>query len=110
LTPGRGTWALETRDGVVMDGEAAEHVREAIPVLAGYVDALGIRAFAGGKDLADDLADSTFRAMTDACPVPTINLESALDHPCQALGDWKTLDELGVPSHGRLVLSWANHP
>ena len=52
LTPGTGTWKLETRDGVVMDGEAAEHVREAIPVLAGYVDALGIRAFAGGSDLA----------------------------------------------------------
>ena len=45
-----------------MDGAAAEHVREAIPVLAGYADALGIRSFAGGSDLAADLADSTFRA------------------------------------------------
>jgi len=110
LTPGRGTWALETRTGVVMDGEAAEHVREAIPVLAGYVDVLGIRAFAGGKDLAADLADATFRAMVEVSPVPTINLESALDHPCQALGDWKTLDDLGVPERGKLVLSWAHHP
>ena len=39
-----------------------------------------------------------------------INLESAIDHPCQALADWKTLDELGVARHGKLVLSWANHP
>jgi N-acetylornithine carbamoyltransferase len=110
LTPGRGTWALETREGVVMDGARAEHVREAIPVLAGYVDALGIRAFAGGEDLAADLADSAFRAMTAVCPAPTINLESAIDHPCQALGDWKTLDDLGVPARGKLVLTWANHP
>ena len=110
LTPGRGTWSLETRDAVVMDGEAAEHVREAIPVLAGYVDALGIRAFAGGQDLAADLADAAFQAMVRVCPVPTINLESALDHPCQALCDWKTLDDLGVPTEGKLVLSWANHP
>jgi N-acetylornithine carbamoyltransferase len=110
LTPGRGTWQLETRDGVVMDGDAAEHVREAIPVLAGYVDALGIRAFAGGSDLAADLADAEFRRIAGLSPVPTINLESALDHPCQALGDWKTLDDLGVPARGKLVLSWANHP
>ncbi|MGH7337660.1 MAG: N-acetylornithine carbamoyltransferase [Myxococcota bacterium] len=110
LTPGRGTWQLESRDGVVMDGEAAEHVREAIPVLAGYVDALGIRAFAGGTDLAADLADTEFGKLADLSPAPTINLESALDHPCQALGDWKTLDELDVPTSGKLVLSWANHP
>jgi N-acetylornithine carbamoyltransferase len=110
ISPGQGSWQLETRDGVVMDGAAAEHVREAIPVLAGYADALGIRSFAGGVDLAQDLADATFRAMAALCPVPLINLESAIDHPCQALGDWKTLDELAVPRHGRLVLSWAWHP
>jgi N-acetylornithine carbamoyltransferase len=110
LTPGQGTWKLETRTGVVMDGDAAEHVREAIPVLAGYVDALGIRSFAGGGDLAADLADGGFREMAGLCPVPTVNLESAMDHPCQALGDWKTLDDLGVPSQGKFVLSWANHP
>jgi N-acetylornithine carbamoyltransferase len=111
ISPGQGSWVLETRDGVVMDGAAAEHVREAIPVLAGYADALGIRSFAGGLDLAADLADVTFRAMAGVCPVPLLNLESAIDHPCQALGDWKTLDELGVPAAGgRLVLSWAWHP
>lgn len=110
LQPGQGTWKLETRTGVVMDGEAAEHVREAIPVLAGYVDALGIRSFAGGTDLAADLADAAFAEMAALFGGPTINLESALDHPCQALGDWKTLDDLGVPPHGRFVLTWANHP
>ncbi len=110
LQPGQGTWKLETRDGVVMDGDASEHVREAIPVLAGYVDALGIRAFAGGDDLAADLSDAGFAGMAELFPGPTINLESALDHPCQALGDWKTLDDLGVPERGRFVLAWANHP
>jgi len=110
VSPGQGSWALETRDGVVMDGAAAEHVREAIPVLAGYGDALGIRSFAGGQDLAADLADRTFRAMDAVCPVPLINLESAINHPCQALGDWKTLDELPIAPGSRFVLSWANHP
>src|SRR6202166_974435 len=103
ISPGQGSWLLETGDGVVMDGAAAEHVREAIPVLAGYADALGIRSFAGGTDLAADLADDAFRAMAAVCPVPLINLESAIDHTCQALGDWKTLDELGVPAGRRRV-------
>src|SRR6478609_7023962 len=110
ISPGQGTWLLETREGVVMDGAAAEHVREAIPVLAGYGDALGIRSFAGGIDLAADLADSTFHAMAEVCPVPTINLESAIDHPCQALADWKTMDDLRIPQGGKFVLSWAWHP
>jgi len=110
LTPGQGTWTIETRSGVVMDGAAAEHAREAIPVLAGYFDALGIRAFAGGTDLAADLDDRVFRSLAALSSVPTLNLESAIDHPCQALADWKTLDELGIPADGKLVLSWANHP
>lgn len=110
ISPGQSTWILETRQGAVMDGAAAEHVREAIPVLAGYADAMGIRSFAGGLELAEDLADTTFRGMADVCPVPLVNLESALDHPCQALGDWKTLDEMSVPPRGRFVLTWANHP
>jgi N-acetylornithine carbamoyltransferase len=111
ISPGQGTWILETRDGVVMDGAAAEHVREAIPVLASYGDALGIRSFAGGTDLAADLADATFRSMAAVCPVPLINLESAIDHPCQALADWKTMDDLDIPARGgKFVLSWAWHP
>ena len=111
ISPGQGSWQLETRLGAVMDGAAAEHVREAIPVLAGYADALGIRSFAGGTDLAADLADETFRGMAEVCPVPLINLESAIDHPCQALADWRTMDELDVPaSGGKFVLSWAWHP
>jgi N-acetylornithine carbamoyltransferase len=95
---------------VVMDGAAAEHVREGIPVLASYCDALGIRSFAEGKDLARDLAEENFNAMAALTDKPLINLESALNHPCQALADWKTLDDLAVPRHARFVLSWAYHP
>jgi N-acetylornithine carbamoyltransferase len=111
ISPGQGTWILETRNGAVMDGAAAEHVREAIPVLASYADTLGIRSFAGGTDLAADLADEAFLQMAEVCPVPLINMESAVNHPCQALGDWKTMDDLKIPAAGgRFVLSWAWHP
>ncbi len=110
ITPGQGSWQLETRDGVPMNGAAAEHIREGLPVLASYCDALGIRAFAEGRDLASDLADRQFAAMSALVERPLINLESAINHPCQALADWKTLDELPGTGRRRLVLSWVAHP
>ncbi|MEZ5488671.1 MAG: N-acetylornithine carbamoyltransferase [Steroidobacteraceae bacterium] len=110
ITPGQGTWQLETRLGAVMNGAAAEHVREGLPVLASYADALGIRAFADGKNLAHDLAETSFNAMAAVVDKPLINMESATNHPCQALADWKTMDDLGIPQRGKFVLSWVNHP
>src|SRR6202162_4200689 len=110
ITPGPGAGALETRLGVAMSGGAAEHIREGLPVLASYCDALGIRAFADGKDLAADLRDARFGAMAALVDKPLINLESAINHPCQSLADWKTLDELQVPHSAKFVLSWAWHP
>ena len=110
VTPGQGTWQFETRIGAVMNGGAAEHVREAIPVLASYCDALGIRSFAEGKDLAADIAETQFMHMADLCDKPLVNMESAMNHPCQALADWRTMDELAVPRTGKFVLSWVSHP
>lgn len=110
IQPGQGSWKLELRDGVVMDGDAVEHIREAMPVLAEYVDLLGVRCFAEGKSLADDLADQPIRAMAEHYGGPFVNLESAASHPCQSLADWKTLDDLGIPTGGKFVLSWAYHP
>lgn len=110
ITPGQGTWQLETRLGAVMSGAAAEHVREGIPVLASYCDALGIRAFADGKNLQYDLSETAFNAMAEVVTKPLINLESAVNHPCQALADWKTMDDLGVARNGKFVLSWVYHP
>jgi N-acetylornithine carbamoyltransferase len=86
-----------------MDGAAAEHIREGLPVLASYCDALGIRAFADGKDLAE-IGEKKFSAMSALIDKPLINLESAIAHPCQALADWKTLDELAIPPDGKFVL------
>jgi N-acetylornithine carbamoyltransferase len=79
-------------------------------VLASYCDALGVRAFAHGKDLEADLNESLFRAIDELCDRPLVNMESAMNHPCQALADWRTLDELAVPNRARFVLSWVYHP
>ena len=110
VTPGQGTWQLETRLNAVMDGAAAEHIREGIPVLASYCDVLGVRAFAEGKSLAYDLSEGLFRQIDALCDSALINLESAVNHPCQALADWRTLDELKIPARAKFVLTWVYHP
>ena len=111
ISPEMSIHGLESRGGIVMDGIAAKHIREAVPVIASYGDAIGIRAFAERKSLQNDLAETEFKAMTDLIDTPYINMESAMSHPCQNLADWKTMNDLGVPANGgKFVLSWAYHP
>ncbi len=111
ISPEMSIHGLESRDGIVMDGAAAEHIREAVPVIASYGDAIGVRAFAERDNLEDDLADKRFRELAALTDVPLINMESAINHPCQSLADWKTMDDLAMPKQGgRFVLSWAYHP
>ena len=111
ISPDMSIHGLETRPGIVMDGAAAEHINEAVPVIASYGDAIGIRAFAERKNLENDMAETEFNALTSLIDTPYINMESAMNHPCQNLADWKTLDDLDIPANGgKFVLSWAYHP
>jgi len=111
VSPNMSIHGIESRSGIVMDGAAAEHIHEAVPVIASYGDAIGIRAFAKRQKLSDDLSDVDFREMTSLIDTPYINMESAINHPCQSLADWKTMDDLKIPTNkGKLVLSWTWHP
>jgi N-acetylornithine carbamoyltransferase len=111
ISPDMSIHGIETRPGIVMDGVAAEHIREAVPVIASYGDVMGIRAFAERRNLENEIADSEYNDLAALVGIPLINMESAIQHPCQSLADWKTLDDLAVPkSGGRFVLSWAYHP
>ncbi len=111
ISPDMSIHGLETRHGIVMDGVAAEHINEAVPVIASYGDAIGIRAFAERKNLEHDLAETEFNALTSLIDTPYINMESAMGHPCQNLADWKTMDDFDIPANGgKFVLSWAYHP
>jgi N-acetylornithine carbamoyltransferase len=107
---GSGVWALEFRDGAVMDGDRPEHVREAAAVLGRFVDVLAVRAFPPGRSLAEDLTDPILGGFRRFAGVPVVNMESALWHPCQALADRATLDGLGLERDAKLVLTWAWHP
>lgn len=111
ISPEMSIHGIESRPGIVMDGAAAEHIREAIPVIASYGDAIGIRAFAERKSIESDMAETEFKGLLDLVDKPSINMESAMNHPCQSLADWKTMNDLNVPANGgKFVLSWAYHP
>jgi N-acetylornithine carbamoyltransferase len=92
-----------------MDGAAAEHVREGIPVLATMVDALGVRSFAGLTDAAADALDPVLASVARASPVPVLSLESALDHPHQGLADALTVRRRFPGRKVRVVVTWAPH-
>lgn len=111
LDVGVGTWKLEHREGRVMDGDAAEHVKEAAKVLSRYVQALGIRSFPERRSWGEDQMDPILSAFAKWADVPIINLESSLYHPCQSLADLLTIQErIGPPKGQPIVISWAYHP
>jgi len=112
LEPGRGSWALETTRGAVMDGATIEHMAEAARVLGRYADALAVRAFPKGTDWSTERQDAVLKDFAAYCEKPVINLESARRHPCQGLADALTLRQKlhGPPRGRRFVLTWAWHP
>ncbi|MDE2291397.1 MAG: N-acetylornithine carbamoyltransferase [Elusimicrobia bacterium] len=109
LMVGQGTWKLEAADGAVMDGDKPEHVREAVPVLARFCQALGLRSFPEGRSWAEDSKDPMLSAFKRLSSVPVFSMESALGHPCQALADQMTIAERMRPAGKKLLLTWAPH-
>lgn len=110
LEVGGGVWKLEDRLGVVMDQDKTEHLKEAVPVLSRYVDALAVRVFSNGVSDAEDVADRVIRGFREYATVPVISMESAREHPCQGLADVLTLTERFGNLKGKPVtLTWAPH-
>ncbi|UPT73644.1 MAG: N-acetylornithine carbamoyltransferase [Elusimicrobiota bacterium] len=104
-----GTWGMEALEGVVMDGTAAEHLKEAVPVLGRMCAAIGLRSFPAGKSWAEDKREDALSAFTKYSTVPVVNMESASGHPCQALADLMTIREKMNPKKKNFLLSWAPH-
>lgn len=110
LEPGKGAWGIEFEDGIVMDGEAEEHIREVARVLSRYCDALAIRAFPQFRDWSTDREDRVIKALAAHATVPVINMETIV-HPCQELALMRTIqDHLGRPDNRKFVLTWTWHP
>lgn len=109
LSLGGSTWSMETREGVVMDGDKPEHLRDAVPVLSRFCSALALRSFPSGSSWAEDEAEPSLSAFRKYATVPVINLESATGHPCQALADLMTIQENMKPKKKKFLLTWAPH-
>jgi N-acetylornithine carbamoyltransferase len=111
LTAERDIWNLELRDGATMAGPAEEHVKDAAAVLSEYADAIAIRSLARHDDWAMERRDLVLVSFQKHSTVPLFNMESVLEHPCQAWGDALTLEEEFGDLRGRkIALSWVYSP
>lgn len=103
-------WALETQDGVVMNGTTVEHIREAAAVMGQYCDVLGLRSFPKLVSRDEDYNEDFFNKFIKYCGVPVVSLESATRHPLQSLADLITIKETWKGDRKpKVVLAWAPH-
>lgn len=110
LEPGKGAWPIEFDEGVVMDGDAEEHVSEVARVLSEYCDLIAVRAFPRFQSWEEDRTDRVVRSVAKHATVPVINMETVV-HPCQELALAMTLRErLGDTDGRRFLLTWTYHP
>lgn len=103
-------WTLEFEDGVIMNGSASEHIKEAAPVISQYCDIIAIRSFPTLKNKEKDEAETVISSFVKYASVPVISLEGATEHPLQALADALTIEEYKKSDRPKVVLSWAPHP
>lgn len=110
LNIGKEGWALQIKEGVIMNGDKAEHIKEAAGVMGAYFDVLGIRTFPGLKNREEDEQEEVLQAFIKYSGVPIVSLESATLHPLQSLADVMTIREHWQQERKpKIVLSWAPH-
>lgn len=110
LDVNQGAWKLETERGVVMDGDKAEHILEAIPVMGSYCDIIGVRSFAGLKDRNADYEERVIEQFIKYSGRPVFSMEAATRHPLQSFADLITIEEHKTKERPKVVMSWAPHP
>ena len=103
-------WNMEFENGVVMNLNTSEHIKEAAKVISQYADIIAVRAFPSLTDKIKDTSELIINSFKKYATVPIVNMESATDHPLQALADGITLKEQKNSQKPKVVLSWAPHP
>lgn len=106
----QGAWKLETKRGVVMDGDKSEHLLEAIPVMAQYCDLIGVRTFARFESRDADYGEEILNQFIKYSGRPVFSMESATVHPLQAFADLITIEQYRKQRRPKVVLTWAPHP
>ncbi|MCL7753380.1 N-acetylornithine carbamoyltransferase [Polaribacter sp. Z022] len=102
-------WGIEFGDGTVMNGNTAEHIKEAAAVVSQYCDIIAVRAFPSLTDKEKDESEQVLNSFKQFASVPIVNMESATGHPLQGLTDAITISEYSTKKKPKVVLSWAPH-
>ena len=102
-------WGIEFEDGTIMNGDTAEHIKEAAAVISQYCDVIAVRAFPSLKDKEQDEAEQVLQSFIQFASVPVISMESATEHPLQGFTDAITISENSTKKRPKVVLSWAPH-
>ncbi|MCM1491494.1 MAG: acetylornithine carbamoyltransferase [Muribaculum sp.] len=110
LDVNQGAWKLETERGVIMDGDKAEHLLEAIPVMGCYCDIIGVRAFAGLTNKIEDYEEKIISEFIKYSGKPVFSMEAATRHPLQSFADLITIEEYKTKERPKVVMTWAPHP
>jgi len=110
MNVGSDGWKLEMEDGAVMNGDTAEHVKDAARVMGAYCDIIAVRSFAQLKDREKDYSEDVLKSFMKYAGVPIVNLESSTLHPLQSLADLITIEEHKKVARPKVVLTWAPHP
>ena len=110
MNVGSDGWKLEMEDGAIMNGDAAEHIKDAARVMGAYCDIIAVRSFAELKNRDKDYAEDVLKSFMKYAGVPVINLESSTLHPLQSLADLITIEEYKKVKRPKVVLTWAPHP
>lgn len=105
----QGAWNLETERGVVMNGDKAEHLLEAIPVMGSYCDIIGVRSFAKYENKQDDYSEKILKQFIKYSGRPVFSMEAATCHPLQAFADLITIEEYKKRDRPKVVMTWAPH-
>ena len=101
---------IETEDGVIMNADTQEHIKEAAAVIGQYCDIIALRSFPKFEDRDLDYSEHIINNFSKYSKVPVVNLESATRHPLQSLADLITIEELKTTAKPKVVLTWAPHP
>ncbi|WP_439128759.1 N-acetylornithine carbamoyltransferase [Polaribacter sp.] len=102
-------WGIEFGDGTVMNGNTAEHIKEAAAVVSQYCDVIAVRAFPSLTDKEKDESEQVLNSFVEFASVPIVSMESATGHPLQGLTDAITIAENATKKRPKVVLSWAPH-
>jgi N-succinyl-L-ornithine transcarbamylase len=102
-------WGIEFGDGTVMNGNTAEHIKEAAQVVSQYCDVIAVRAFPTLTDKEKDESEHVLKSFVEFASVPIVNMESSIGHPLQGLTDAITISENATKKKPKVVLSWAPH-